>query len=139
MVLCALVLSIMGTLDVSARVRSCRGDPIVWLSNGQRVQLTVSIAADANEVSAIVYTVHAPEGTKVERSVYNGDPNVRQKESVVFMDDHEAGRYTTETLVTLKDSSAKAVDVTALSMVTSEKQAAVGVSGGRSMEFSSSR
>lgn len=83
-----------------AIVTGCRGDPIVRLSNGQQIQMTVEVAADASDVQEVRYTVHAPVGTSITRVIYTGGP-LASKERVVFYDDLPSHHYSTETLVYL--------------------------------------
>jgi hypothetical protein len=48
----------------------CRSDPIVWLSNGYKVQLASSIFASPSAVSAVDYDLHVPAGVAVTKLVY---------------------------------------------------------------------
>ena len=99
--LCALVVLAQHPLGVSAAIRSCRADPIVWLSNGDSVQMTVEVAADASDVRSIIYTLHAPAGATIDRIVYTGGA-LQSKEEVVFIADQPAGQYVSDTVVTTR-------------------------------------
>lgn len=88
-------------LTVAAAIRSCRADPIVWLSNGDTIQMTVEIAADVADVQGILYTLHAPVGVTVDRIVYTGGA-LQNKEEVVFVADQAPGHYVTDTVVTAR-------------------------------------
>jgi hypothetical protein len=76
--------------SVSAAVSGCRGDPIVWLSNGTKLTMIASIAADASQVTMITYTVHAPRGLSVNQVVYTGGV-LAGKERVVVLFDRTSG------------------------------------------------
>ena len=82
----------------AAAITVCRGDPIVWLSNGEIIQMTAQVAANAAEVHQVVYTLHVPRGTTVTRIVYDSGP-LGKKERVVLVDDLLPKQYTTDTLV----------------------------------------
>jgi hypothetical protein len=77
-------------LEASAAIRICRGDPIVWLSNGTRIGMTTSIATDASQVKMVTYTVHAPRGLALSKVVYTGGP-LANKERVVVLFDRSSG------------------------------------------------
>jgi hypothetical protein len=71
----ALLLSVMlGTmipvLQAHASLHSCEGDPVVTLSNGVVLDLSVHLDIDASFVDQVVYTVHAPQGTTVTSVTY---------------------------------------------------------------------
>ncbi len=111
--LMAMLLGLLFTLLVPhaafAALRSCRADPIVWLSNGDSVQMTVEIAADVADVRRITYTLHAPVGVTIDRIVYTGGA-LQSKEEVVFVADQPRGHYVTDTVVTTRG---KGIGVTA--------------------------
>jgi hypothetical protein len=107
--LLGLLLSLQGTEEAAALVRACRGDPIVWLSNGTKVTMIASIAADASQVKMVTYTLHAPRGTSVNKIVYTGGA-LSGKERVIVLFDRASGYLiearadlgTTVALVTIK-------------------------------------
>jgi hypothetical protein len=88
--LLGLLLSFQGAEQAAALVRSCRGDPKVWLSNGTKVTMTASIAADASQVKMVTYTLHAPRGTSVTKVVYTGGA-LSGKERVIVVFDRVSG------------------------------------------------
>ncbi len=92
-----------------AAISSCRADPIVWLSNGDSVQMTVSVNAEPAHVRRITYTLHAPAGVTIDRIVYTGGA-LQSKEEVVFVADQVPGQYVTDTVVTTRG---KGIGVTA--------------------------
>jgi hypothetical protein len=88
--LIGLLLSLLATGSASAAFKGCRGDPKVWLSNGVKLTMTASIAADASQVKMVTYTVHVPRGLKVEKIVYTGGA-LTDKERVVMVFDRTSG------------------------------------------------
>lgn len=80
-----------------AALQSCRADPIVWLSDGTMVQMIVGLSIDRDDVQGLIYTLHAPVGTRVSKIEFTGGP-LRDKESVVFYDDMAPGEYQTDTI-----------------------------------------
>jgi hypothetical protein len=88
--LLGLLVSLQSAEQAAAIVRACRGDPIVWLSNGTKVTMTAQIAADASEVKLVTYTVHAPRDVSVDKVVYTGGA-LKDKERVVVVFDRVSG------------------------------------------------
>jgi hypothetical protein len=86
-----------------AAVSPCRGDPIIFLSDGTRVRITVVIGVTAAEVSRVDYTVHVPAGLTVTRIVTPGaniPGSIAGKEFTTVIADLPAGQYTTSTVAT---------------------------------------
>ena len=83
---------------VFAAISACRADPIVWLSNGDSVQMTVDVGTSPGDVRKITYTLHVPVGVGVDRIVYTGGA-LQSKEEVVLVDDQSPGYYVTDTVV----------------------------------------
>ncbi len=83
---------------VQAAYTSCRGDPVVFLSNGAQVKMTALILTDAKNVEQVVYTVHAPRGTRVTGIIYTGGA-LAGKEVVKFYPDQGLNAYAVETIV----------------------------------------
>jgi hypothetical protein len=82
----------------AAGLGSCRADPIVFLSNGEQVRMTVAVDTDADDVQQITYTLHAPVGTSITKIVYTGGP-LQDKEQVLFYADQPENSYITDTIV----------------------------------------
>ncbi len=101
MLLLGLVFTLLAPHATFAAIRSCRADPIVWLSNGDSVQMTVEIAAEAADVRRIEYTLHVPIGVSATKIVYTGGA-LQSKEEVVFVADQPASQYMTDTVVTTR-------------------------------------
>ncbi len=103
--------------SVSARVITCRKDPIVSLSNGKQITITVTISTDASNVTSSTYVVHAPVRTSVTKIVYTGGTSTSTTEKVVFSADLAATRYSTDTLVTTTPSGIAVSATTAIGTV----------------------
>lgn len=100
-----LVLSLLIMLAViqmpgraSAAYIACSGDPIIYLSNGDQLSITVDIQSNADLVKSVTYVVHGPPGTKVTSITYTGGAFIG-KENFKYYADGTAGHYTTDTLV----------------------------------------
>jgi hypothetical protein len=97
--LVGIILNACLILEASAGLRVCRGDPVVWLSNGVIVTMTASIAADASQVKLITYIVHAPRSLSVRSIIYTGGV-LKDKEQVNVVFDRASG-YQIEVVTTL--------------------------------------
>ena len=98
MLLLALGLAAQVPQPVSAMVEGCRTDPIITLSNGDRVKITVDIATAPANVSAIHYTLHAPPGVTLRKIVYT-QGGLDRNESFTLLNDGQPGSYITDTVV----------------------------------------
>ncbi len=88
-----------------AGVRVCRLDPIVVLSDGRVVRMTAEIAASADDVDIVVYTLHVPTGVEATRVTYTGGA-LAQKERVDIVDDlGDTNAYVTKTIATTVEQS----------------------------------
>jgi hypothetical protein len=65
---------------------ACRSDPIVVLSNGVVLDLSVTLDADVSQVQEIHYKLHGPHGVLVVRAISTDGP-VQYKEHFEFKDD----------------------------------------------------
>jgi hypothetical protein len=74
-------------MSASARVKVCRKDPVVSLSNGDVVQMTATIETDAANVRHVTYTLRVPQGTTMLRIAYTGGSLRARDETVVLVDD----------------------------------------------------
>jgi hypothetical protein len=120
------LLSAVLAQEATAGLRACRADPIVWLSNGQAVQMSVGVAAPAYDVHQITYILHVPRGTTVRKIVYTGGA-LSSKERVYVIPDMPLSRYRIDTLVAARGYG---ISVTALGHMKGEgRLSARGVSG----------
>jgi len=78
--------------QVSAAHIACRSDPIVYLTDGTRLQFATEIATSLDDVISIRYEVHVPVGVSANRINYT--PSwARAKELVVIVADQPVGSY----------------------------------------------
>lgn len=104
---------------------SCRRDPIIWLSDGTRLQVVVTVETTADELQNILYTVHVPEDVTSTKIVYPGGTKAAIEE-VVVVSDLAPRSYSIDTLVTTRTPGvAVVVDM----MVESQRSSIAGVSG----------
>lgn len=76
----------------------CRHDPIVTLSNGDIVTISVDLDADYPTVKKIEYKLHVPKGVTAASIVYqDANPNIQEK--IDLPQDAKVGQYLTETKV----------------------------------------
>lgn len=75
-------------------------DPVVFLSNGQTVTMTVHVQTVPRNVESIVYTLDIPAGTAATKIVYPKSGPYRSKESVYISADDSANTYDSSVTVT---------------------------------------
>ena len=85
--------------NVSAALVRCRTDPILLLSNGDVINVTVDISTSAADIRNIHYVLHVPEGVTVKKVAYTA-LNLRLHETYQVVQDSPARAYTTDTVVT---------------------------------------
>lgn len=86
-----------------AATSSCRGDPIIYLSNGAKIQLMISVNIDAASVTDVTYTVHIPAGvtvTSINMAQTATTTILASKEHINTIADLAAKQYKTSTVVT---------------------------------------
>jgi hypothetical protein len=102
----------------------CRSDPIVFLSDGTRLQFNASIETARNSVTGIHYQVHVPIGVTIDRIVFT--PNwASDIETVELINDQAADNYH---LVARVDTGTQVVAVTVTAMRVSRNNAGQGSS-----------
>lgn len=102
----------------------CRSDPIVFLSDGTRLQFNASIEAAREDVTGIHYFLHAPAGVTIDRIVFT--PNwAREIETVELVNDQAAGNYVIVAHVSVNGPS---VGVEIRAMKTAKKNGGQGSS-----------
>jgi hypothetical protein len=84
--------------QVNAAFISCRSDPIVWLSDGTRLQFGTVVETSLDDLIGIRYELHVPAGVTIDRIIYT-PAWARNKETVVLVNDQAAGDYSLTTLV----------------------------------------
>ncbi len=114
----ALLVFAVGPGQANAGLSGCRTDPVLVLSNGDQIQMAAQIDTSSGNLKSVVYTVHAPVGSKVLLTLYTESP-IGNVERVQFFADAAPNQYSTETVVTTKNDrpavTATSVLVSALS------------------------
>lgn len=100
LVLFVLLTMLVGVVaQVNAAFISCRSDPIIFLSDGTKLQVATVVETSQDDLIHIRFEVHAPAGVTVNRVIYT--PRwASTKESVVIVNDQPAGSYQIWTTVT---------------------------------------
>ena len=95
---------LMLPFQVNAASMNCRSDPIVFLSDGTRLQFNSTIETNLEGVVGIHYEVHGPVGTQIDRIVFT--PRwARDLETIEYIPDQPAGNYHIVTLVQTETSN----------------------------------
>ena len=100
-----LVLALLAVSHVDsamARLSACRGDPIVFLSDGSKIVITLDIATDKTNVQSVAYVVHAPPGTSVKKVIYTAG-GLGDSETTVLFADSKPKQYTADAYVVTRD------------------------------------
>jgi hypothetical protein len=84
--------------QVNAASMTCRSDPIVFLSNGTKLQIGVAVNTSLDDLNSIQYEVHVPVGVSINRVIYTPQW-ARSKESVTLIADQAPDTYVVLTLV----------------------------------------
>ena len=118
--------------QVSAAHIACRSDPIVFLSDGTRLQFNTEINTSLDDISSIRYEVHVPVGVSADRINYT--PSwARAKELVVIVADQPAGSYR---IVGVAMTGTPSVPMTVSAMMVSAKNGGQGSSRQSASGFS---
>ena len=99
MVLLTIALMNPWTTPVQAGFDSCRSDPVVILSDGTTLDVSVDIGTDVSNVKTINYVVHGPRGVKMVAALSTPTIGFRGKESFSYVDDAEPKQYITDSNV----------------------------------------
>jgi hypothetical protein len=117
-----LMLYIAAVGQVNAASIFCRSDPIVYLSDGTRLQFNTEIATSLDDVIGIRYELHVPIGVGIDR--INFTPSwARSKETVVLVADQAAGSYE---IITLAQTGSANVATTVKAMKVSKRNGGEG-------------
>lgn len=109
----ALVIAVVPTMQASAGLVICRTDPIFLLSNGDILTVTLNIGTDVSNIREITYVLHVPAGVTVKHVTYTAG-GLGTEETFEVYQDSPANTYTTDTMVTVKYSDAVNVTATTL-------------------------
>lgn len=107
------LITALPTQQASAALRSCRTDPIFLLSNGDSLNVSVNISADATNVRNLIYTIHVPAGVTVKKVTYTAG-GMGTKEAYKVVQDSVANTYMTETVVTTQNTGSVQVTATTI-------------------------
>ena len=110
-----------------ARLAACRGDPIVFLSDGSKIIITLDIATAESNVKSVAYVVHGPRGTRVTKVIYTSG-GLGNKETLKFFADSEPNFYITEAYVVTKDKVAVPMTITS-SLISAGTELTTGYTG----------
>lgn len=82
-----------------AAVAGCRADPVIVLSDGTILDLSVDIGTNVANVAEIHYTVHGPSGVRLLAAIRTPTLGFAGRETFTYYADAQSGQYVTETLV----------------------------------------
>ncbi|MBI5030805.1 MAG: hypothetical protein HZB51_09780 [Chloroflexi bacterium] len=119
----ALLVSLPST--ASAAFSSCRSDPIVYLSDGTVLVITVDIATSVTNVETVSYVVHGPKGVTLANVIHTPFPGFTGKEKFDYKDDAQLGQYVTDTTAVTRGKGTKVI---ATSVLGSQTKVIPGVS-----------
>jgi len=100
----ALLMAALPTMQASARLRTCRTDPIFHLSNGDKITITLDVGTDELSVKNVSYVLHVPAGVTITKVVFTAG-GLGQKETYQALQDSPAKTYTTDSLATTQQVS----------------------------------
>ena len=78
---------------------TCRGDPVVTLSDGTVMDVSVAIGTAASNVRYVWYTIHTPQGVAVTSVTYTPLLDFQGKEGLMQVQDMRPGIYGTDATV----------------------------------------
>lgn len=110
-------------------MQACFSDPIVYLTNGQQVDLSASIADSATDVSSVTYTLYVPAHVHVLRVVYTGGAFAGKEHLIVYEASSADPSYTSNTTLA---TVTPGVGLTAHSRVTGSLGTAQASASGQS-------
>lgn len=84
--------------QVNAASMTCRSDPIVFLSNGVKLQVGVAVETSLSDLVSIRYELHVPANVSIDHVIYT-PAWARNKESVTLIADQAPNTYVVLTLV----------------------------------------
>ncbi|MBI5030804.1 MAG: hypothetical protein HZB51_09775 [Chloroflexi bacterium] len=122
----ALALLVLLPATASARFSSCRSDPIVYLSDGSVIVVTLDIATDVTDVEEIKYSIHVPKNVTLTNVIHTPFPGFTGKEKFEFKDDTKPGEYRTESEAR---TYTKKIEVTVTSSLDNDTKVLTGLSG----------
>jgi hypothetical protein len=82
-----------------AAVSGCRADPLVLLSDGTILDVSVDIGTNVANVTEIRYVIHGPIGVKLVAALSTPTLGFAGRETFTYYGDARPGEYVTETQV----------------------------------------
>ncbi|MBA3868983.1 MAG: hypothetical protein H0X30_07505 [Anaerolineae bacterium] len=84
--------------QVSAASISCRSDPVIFLSDGIKIQVGVVVETSVDDLISVQYQVHVPANVSINHVIYVPQW-AKNKESVTLVADQPADSYQVWTIV----------------------------------------
>jgi hypothetical protein len=78
---------------------TCRGDPVVTLSDGTVMDVSVAIGTAASNVRYVWYTIHLPQAVAITSVTYTPLVDFQGKEVLMQVQDMRPGNYGTDASV----------------------------------------
>jgi hypothetical protein len=82
-----------------AAVSGCRADPLILLSDGTILDVSVNIGTNVANVTEILYVIHGPSGVKLVAALSTPTLGFAGRETFAYYSDALPGQYITETRV----------------------------------------
>lgn len=82
-----------------AAIAGCRSDPVVVLSDGTILDLSVAIETNVANVTEIHYAIHGPVGVGLVAAISTPTLGFAGRETFTYFADAQPGQYITEALV----------------------------------------
>jgi hypothetical protein len=117
-----------GPQSALALSSGCRSDPIVILSNGATIDMSVALGTSVSNVDHVVYTLHVPPGLRVLAVVNTGLLD-GTRSRVDTVNDAAPDHYWTETTAYTRVADVEVSASSALVLVTHVRIAAGSASG----------
>jgi len=88
----------LGPNSTYAKIGLCRGDAMIGLNTGGKIQILIRFDDVPADVHHVLYVVHGPEGISTSRPqvIYSG---ADLAECIYYTDDQAPGHYSVDTVV----------------------------------------
>ncbi|MEO7840867.1 MAG: hypothetical protein ABIU06_16110 [Anaerolineales bacterium] len=111
--LIALLMAAVPTMQASAALASCRTDPIFQLSNGDKLTIVLDIKTASSNISHMTYVLHVPAGVTVTRVTYTPGGIASKESYKLYQDSTTPKTYKTDILVTTQTTGSVGVTASA--------------------------
>jgi hypothetical protein len=95
-----------------AALGGCRTDPVVILSDGTILDVSVEIDVSVSNVETIQYVVHGPRGVRLVAAISTPTIGFNGKELFTYVEDAGPNQYITDTFVTTKPDGIRVTSYT---------------------------